>query len=92
MLDLRQLDVVGEFKFKYRSVHMLFTLIPLSRWHYDLSGVIDEQIERAGGEAIVDFSAQTYYSEWTMLCAILGLGVLPAYSDVAITGKIVRRR
>ena len=57
-------------------------------WHE----AIDEQVERAGGEAVVDLSVTSHDNAWTDFCTLLGLGLLPAYADVTVSGQIVRRR
>lgn len=85
------LEQVGEFSFEYRSTHMFFTLIPLARTHHDLSQAIDEQVQQAGGEAVVDLSVTAHHNDWTYFCVLLGFGILPAYSDVTVSGRIVRR-
>jgi hypothetical protein len=90
-LHREQLEEVGQFRFAYRSVHMFFTLIPLSRNRFDLSAEMDAQIEQAGGEAIVELSVLGHGNPWIELAPVIGFGLLPAYSDVSVTGVIVRR-
>jgi hypothetical protein len=91
LLGADTLEEVGEFSFAYRSIHMLFTLVPLSKARHDISEVIDEQVRQAGGEAVVDLAVTAHHNNWTYFCALLGFGILPAYSDVSVSGRIVRR-
>jgi hypothetical protein len=78
LLDRKQLEEVGLFAYEYRSVHALFTLLPL------------EEVATAGGEAVVDLTVVAASNGWNAISAILG-GILPAYSKVSVFGTIVRR-
>jgi hypothetical protein len=90
LLDRKQLEEVGLFAYEYRSVHALFTLLPLRRTRHDLSRRIDEEVATAGGEAVVDLTVVAASNGWNAISAILG-GILPAYSKVSVFGTIVRR-
>jgi hypothetical protein len=65
LLGADTLEEVGEFSFAYRSIHMLFTLVPLSKARHDISEVIDEQVRQAGGEAVVDLAVTAHHNNWT---------------------------
>jgi hypothetical protein len=90
LLNRDRLEEVGSFTYEYSSVHALFTLLPLSRTRHDLSGRIDEQVAKAGGEAVVNLTVVANSNGWNGISAIFA-GILPAYSKVRVSGTIVRR-
>ena len=84
------LQLVGDFTYDYRSLHMLFGVLPMSRMRHDLAQENERQVADAGGEAVVNLEVTSTYNSWTGLSAVLRAGVLPAGSTVEVRGDIVR--
>lgn len=87
-----ELEVVGDFKYKYTTVHMLWQTIPLTRAKHDISEELDGQIKAVDGEAVINLTVQGIGNHWNFWSSfIFGLGLLPGYATFEVQGDIVRR-
>lgn len=83
---------VGSFNFKYKTMHMFWKIIPLSKTNYDISNEINKQVVDSGGEGVVNLNITNSQNWWTAFNSILSLGLLPTYNNIEITGDIVKRK
>ena len=86
----RYLEFVGTFHHKHTSAHMLWAIIPLSRTKHDLSAELRQQVDKAGGDAVVNLKVKSYYNFWNTCWTMLSAGIIPTWSKVEVTGDIVR--
>jgi hypothetical protein len=78
---------VGTFELHYSAWSALWTLIPLSNRTRDISSAVNDQVGKAGGDAIVGLdvgTGQCGWNYWTIL------GILPGCNNVVIRGHIVK--
>ncbi len=91
VLDRDDLEVVGRFEETGAFWATLASFLSLSGT-WDLTPFLNEQMARYGGEAIIDFSAETTAgSGWLHYFAALTI-VVPSYTQVTVRGDVVRRR
>lgn len=83
---------VGKFYYKYITVFMLWTAIPLSHIKHDISNAVNEQIEKAGGDAIINLTVKNEGDGLAGFTSIISLGLLPSSSSIEIKGDIVSRK
>ena len=87
-----ELEVVGDFKYKYTTVHMIWQTIPLTRTKHDISEELEEQIKAFEGEAVTNLTVHGVGNRWNFWSSfIFGLGLLPGYAKFEVQGDIVRR-
>jgi hypothetical protein len=82
-----QLESVGVFQLSYKAWSALMTLIPLSNRNRDVSPEVNEQVKKAGGDAVVGMEIATRQCSWNFFTF---LGILPGCSNVEIKGNIVK--
>lgn len=78
---------IGSFDLKYSTWSMLWTLVPLSNGTRDISDEVNEQVKKAGGDAIVGMEVIVKQCSGNFLT---GLGILPGCNDMEINGDIVK--
>jgi hypothetical protein len=88
VLTTGQLRKVGTFSLADKKCNMLWTLVPLIFRTEDISDDVDEQVQRARGEAIVNLWVESSATVWSVMTLF---GVLPDCGNVRIGGDIVVR-
>ena len=83
-----ELEKVGTFHLDYTTCRMLWTIVPLKSGTRDISDDINAQVPSKGGEAVVNFSAESSATVWNVMTMV---GVLPDCSKVRLRGDIVAR-
>ena len=89
---VEDLAKVGEFNYQYKTRSMLWTLIPLSRQKHDISNALNEQIAKAGGDAVINLAIKNGGDPVISFTSMLTLGLLPTSSLIEIKGDIVSRK
>jgi hypothetical protein len=78
---------VGAFETHWSSWTAVWTLIPLSNRTRDISEEVNQQVKKAGGDAIVGLDVKVTQCGWNYLTI---LGILPGCDNVSVTGHIVK--
>lgn len=90
-LSPNTLKVVGEFEREAKLWGMLFSWIPLTG-RLDLSTPINQEIERAGGDGVINLTVR---SQGCTLNYVPGLSLLPVWpgcAAVTVQGQIVKHQ
>lgn len=85
---------IKEFRYKYKTVHWFWSIIPFSKVQHDISDELNQQIAAVDGEAVTNFTINGMTNAWNFWSSfILGLGfVFPGYSNVELHGDIVCKK
>lgn len=81
-------EQIAEFKYDYRAWGWLWTLVSFTG-DKDISEAVNEQVTRAGGEAVTNLYVRSYPCGWNYFTL---LGVLPDCANVSLRGRIIRVR
>ena len=84
--------IVGKFSYQYKSVHMVWKVIPLTRVQHDISMELVRQIRESDGEAVINLDVLSYGDSWDLVSSIISLGILPGFNTVEVSGDIVKRK
>lgn len=90
-LSPRSLQVVGQFERRERMWGLMYSWIPLTG-SVDLSQEINREVERAGGEGVINLSVTTDGCALNYIPAVSLLPLWPGCADVTVAGEIVRRK
>jgi hypothetical protein len=82
-----QKKTVGALEVKWSAWSMLWTLVPLSGGDRDISNEVNEQVKKAGGDAVVGMDVIVSQCGWNYMTF---LGILPGCNHMAIRGDIVK--
>ncbi len=92
VLQEKDLKTVGEFRYDYTTLHLLWGEVPLTRVHHDLSRAINAQVSEAHGQGIVNLKVTAYDNrDWNAFAPFFPF-ILPACSKVEVRGDIVVKR
>lgn len=87
LLQKAQKQSVGTFTLDYTSWSALWTLVPVFNARRDISSEVNDQIAKAGGDAIVGLNVTSTHCLWNFFTIV---GVLPDCANVAVRGDIVK--
>ena len=83
-----RLQKLGTLKDDYTTCSMLWTLIPLKGRTRDISELVNEEVSKREGEAVVNLRVE---ASAIVTSALTLIGILPDCNDVRIRGDIVER-
>lgn len=83
-----RLERLGTFKASGRGWSLLYTLIPLNE--LDFSDELNQQVQAAGGEAVVDLQLSVHDSGWNWFWPLTWIPIYPGNVPVELEGAIVR--
>lgn len=78
---------VGSFETQWSSWSTLWTMVPLSNRTRDISNEVNQQVTKAGGNAIVGLDVRVFQCGGNYFTI---LGLLPGCNNVVVSGKIVK--
>lgn len=87
LLQKSQKQSVGTFALDYTSWSALWTLVPVFNARRDISSEVNDQVAKAGGDAVVGLNVTSTHCLWNYFTIV---GVLPDCANVAIRGDIVK--
>lgn len=88
VLQPNELEKLGTLKDDYTTCSMLWTIIPLKSRTRDISELVNEEVSKREGEAVVNLRVEAS----AMVSSVLSLfGVLPDCNTVRVRGDIVQR-
>jgi hypothetical protein len=87
LLQPQQKKHVGTFELEYKTWTTLWTLIPIVNRTRDISDEVNEQVAKAGGDAVVglDVSSKQCGLNYATL-----LGILPGCGNMYLRGDIIK--
>ena len=78
---------MGQLSDAWTSWSMLWTLVPLSNRTRDISDLVNAEVEKANGNAVVNLSMKSAICVSNVITVV---GLLPGCTDVEIAGDIIR--
>lgn len=78
---------VGSFQSQWSAWTALWTIIPLANRTHDISDEVNQQVIKAGGNAIVGLDVKVYQCGGNYFTI---LGILPGCNNVVVSGNIVK--
>jgi hypothetical protein len=87
ILPENQVQSIGEFEASTKKWTMLWRIIPLGTRTFDISDDVNEQVAKAGGNAITNLEVKATHCVWNAFTLI---GILPDCGNVSVTGTVVR--
>ncbi|MFT3713597.1 MAG: hypothetical protein QM817_38560 [Archangium sp.] len=91
LLEPAEMEVVGTFESKRTIWGMLYSIIPLTPTT-DLSKEVDQQVEAAGGQAIVRLKTEAQHCAFNHFIVFSFIPVWPGCSNIVVSGDIIRYR
>jgi hypothetical protein len=87
LLQPSQKKNVGTFDVTYKGWTAFWTIIPMVKRTYDISDDVNEQVAKAGGDAVVGLDVQSSQCAWNYWTFI---GILPGCGNMHLRGDIIK--
>jgi len=82
-------EIVGHFKRSWRHWDWIYGYVSLSR-HVDLGKLVDAEIEKQKGDAVVHLSVRgSFWKTWYLTSLFI---IIPESVGIAVEGDVVRRQ
>lgn len=91
VLEPGEMEVVGQFESKRTIWGMLYSIIPLTPTT-DVSKEVDQQVEAAGGQAIVRLKTEAQHCAFNHFIVFSFIPIWPGCSNIVVSGDIIRYR
>ena len=87
LLQPQQKQRVGTFEMSYKTWTALWTMVPIANRTRDISEEINEQVAKAGGDAVVGLDVTSQQCGWNYLTFV---GIFPGCGNMTLRGDIIK--